>query len=195
VLLALADHPREAVRYRLVLLLSRHTPVPQPGTVPLVLSPSGTDTLIRRALADESPRIRARAAALAYGTGRVEAVREPLLEGTRDPDDEVRSYCLIALGVLHDAQSLQVLKDAFSRGTTGEATAAIWALARRPDGVAIAVSAVDDPREHLGAEAVGALMHVSADLSRDQMAWLDAPDRRPEVRDALRAYRARRGTG
>ncbi len=191
VLLQLAAHPRESVRYNLFRLLTRSERVPQPGTLPLLLSPAGTDELIRAGLSDSSPEVRERAAALAYGARLADRAAEALLAGAADPDPAARSLCLLALGLLGDERSLGALEQAFERGSDRDAIAAVWALARRPDGVDIAARAAADPRPGVQLEAISALMHVAEGLSDERLAWLDAPERPPGVKDALRAYRAR----
>lgn len=93
--------------------------------------------------------------------------------------------------LLGGERSLGALEQAFERGSDRDAIAAVWALARRPDGVDIAARAAADPRPGVQLEAISALMRVAEGLSDERLAWLDAPERPPGVKDALRAYRAR----
>jgi hypothetical protein len=191
-LLACARHRREEVRFHLFRLLARNRPLPDPGSLKATLAPDATLAIVQAGLADPSPRVRQRALAYAYGLGRVpgaEILRA--LASERDPD--TRACALLALGLLDDPASLATLVHAFEQGEAAETHAAVWALARRSDGVARVLAAVEDARPEVRPEAIGAIMHVSAPLSDAQLAWLGAPERAPEARAAVQAYRRRRG--
>ena len=195
-LLECARHRREAVRFTLFKLLSGGRALPDPGSLTTGFSDDTITGLLRAGITDPSPRVRERAIAYGYGIGRVAAVRAELIAAlspaTLDPDETCRAYELLALGVLDGADTLALLTRAFEHGAPVEATAATWALARRPDGIARVVAAVDDPRPEIRPEAIGAIMHVSGPLAAEHAAWLASPDRAPDVRQAVE-HNQRRG--
>jgi hypothetical protein len=104
------------------------------------------------------------------------------MEGLSDADENVRAYCLLALGLADDGASRDRLRRAVATGTPREATAAIWALARRPDGVEHVVAALDDSQP-MRNEATGALLHVAAPLGESALARLEQSEQ-PELRAA-----------
>jgi hypothetical protein len=194
-LLESASHRREEVRFTLFRLLARNRHLPDPGSLKPNLPAEVTDAILRAGVTDASPRVRQRAVAYAYGLGRVASVKPQLVSALNvpDPDPPSRAYMLLAFGVLDDAETLALLVRGLESGTPEEMNAAVWALARRPDGVARALAAVEDPRPALRPEAIGAIMHVSAPLTDEQLAWLASTDRAPEARAAVEAYRRRKG--
>lgn len=165
---AIAHDPRANVREHLFALLGTHRRLVPPGSLrPPRMPEDVLDAILQRGMTDEVHTVRQRAIAYAYGVGAVERMRDVVVAATRDPDVDVRQYALVALGVLGDEGSLRILRDALCSGSVPETTSAIWALARRKDGIA----------------------DVTA-LGEDQRAWV-----RDEVRHALHELveRPRRG--
>ncbi len=196
-LLECARHRREDVRFTLFKMLSSSRALPDPGSLATGFSDDTITRLLRAGITDPSPRVRERAVAYGYGIGRVAAVRAELVAAlspaTLNPDETCRAYELLALGVLDGADTLAVLTRAFEHGSAAEVTAATWALARRPDGIARVVAAVEDPRPEVRPEAIGAIMHVSEPLTAEHTAWLTSPDRAPDVRQAAEHNQRRSG--
>ena len=162
VLLDLAHHSRETVRFNLFRLLTRNYQLPEPYSLRPPLSSSVVDSLTENGLADSSARVRERAAAFAVGTGRVVPVLEQLMAGADDSVESCRCYCLLALGLARDEHSLETLKRAFDCASEAVAVAAIWALARRCDGVPILLEALikEPERQHneIIVKAIGSMM-------------------------------------
>jgi hypothetical protein len=192
-MLECATHAREEVRFELFKLLARNQRLPDPGSLQASLTDANTLTLLRAGLADPAPRVRARAVAYAYGLGRVATVRAELVAAVRtEADRQARAYELLGLGLLDDAESLSLLTRALDAAASVEdVNAALWALARRPDGVARVLAALDDTRAEVRREATGALIHVGAPLAAEQLAWLAAPERPADTRAAHEAYQRR----
>ena len=190
-----AGHPREEVRYALFKLLARGRSLPEPGSLAANLPVEVADTILRAGVTDPSPRVRQRAIAYAYGLGRVVALRTELIAAldAPDPDETTRAYELLALGLLDDVETLPLLVRAFESGTQVEIDAAVWALARRNDGVARVVAAVEDPRPRVRSEALDAITHVAGALSDEQLAWLSAPERPAGAREAVQHHQRRKG--
>jgi hypothetical protein len=190
-LLRLMAEGEEAARVRVLELAARNQKLPPPGSLRPDYPAETEDRLLRAGLADPSPRVRERAVAWAYGLGRIAAHRDAILAGLSDADEACRGYCLLALGVLDDPASRARLGDALAHGSAREATAAVWALARRPDGIAAVVASVDDARPDLRREALGAIIHVAVPLDEEALARLQAADRPAEVRAAAARHLAR----
>lgn len=168
ILLSLARHRRETVRFTLFRLMTRNYKLSEPYSLRPPLSDAGMDELTRLGLVDESPRVRERAAAFAHGTGRVDPVQKQLIAGTRDPVERCRWYCLLALGVAQDEHTHKILTDAFYQGDEPQATVAIWALARRPDGIPTLTRALNVTDSQLRGEILSALNWANTDAAQ---AW------------------------
>jgi hypothetical protein len=176
--------------------VTRNANLPPPGSLKLSFSIADTDAMIAIGMSDASARVRERAIVCAYGTGRVEAHAPAVIRAaTEDPSERVRVFALVALGLLRDPESHAILARAFADGTDAEVDAAVWALARRPDGIAQVVAAVEDPRPQVRPEAIGAIANVAIELDDVQLAWLRATAREPIVREAAEYHveRVRRG--
>lgn len=76
----------------------------------------------------------------------------------------------VALGIASDAASRALLLDALERGEQKEATSAIWALARRPDGIQRVLGLVGDARPWVMPEVIDAIAEVSAPVTDEQLA-------------------------
>jgi hypothetical protein len=162
VLISLAQHPRETVRFNLFRLLTRNYQLPAPYSLRPGFSFSAVDSLIREGVADSSARVRERATAFALGTGRVGPALERLMAGATDSVESCRCYCLLALGLAEGEGSLGILRRAFDDEAEAVVTAAIWALARRCDGIPILLQSLINeparPRQEIISAAIASMM-------------------------------------
>lgn len=172
-LFELAADPRAESRVGLFSALGHDRRLVPPASIRWDIPVEVIQRLLQLGLVDAVPKVRERALALAYGLGRVRELGSRVVELTADPDEDVRCYALIALGVLDDRVSHGILVDRLQHGTVPEATAAIWALARRPDGLPDVLALLaPNPRAWVTNEALGAIQHVSAPLTDEQVAML-----------------------
>lgn len=191
-LMRIARDPRVSVRQHMFTLLGKHQQLPPPGTLSTLqlLNPRVAE-ILDVGIRDESAEVRARAIAAAYGCGAFQLVQRSIMSAAHDPDMDVRMYALVALGVATDEASRTLLVDALERGAQEEVTSAIWALARRPDGIQRVVALIGDQRPWVMSEVTGAIAEVSAPLTDEQLAavgsWASGPD---EMRDVRATYRA-----
>jgi hypothetical protein len=154
------------------------------------------DRLLSMGLADSGHQVRARAIALAYGTGSVEGHCDQMRAlASRDPEQGVRQYALVALGVLNDAGSRALLVDRLEHGSQEESTSALWVLARRPDGIARVLALAGDKRQWLIDELVHAVAEAAAPLNDDQLGDLRERVSSPELAGMIQRHidRTRRG--
>jgi HEAT repeat protein len=143
------------------------------------LRPEALDEILRTGIDDPSAGVRQKAIAAAYGLGATERLRDRRLAHAGDSDMRVRQYALVSLGVMHDAESLAILLDRLANGDEAEATSAIWALARRPEGLPHVLALAGDPRPWVEDELLGAFAEVSAPLSDEQIEQLAARVKSP----------------
>lgn len=170
----LARHRNDEIREHLFTLLGQHRPLSPPGSIGLAFNAERAfEYVLSIGLNDPNARVRERALAAAYGLGLVQGVRENVLRLLEDPDNTVRQYAIIALGVLDDDASRNVIARFLREGSQQETTSAIWAAARRPDIVAELVSMAGDSREWVNDELLGAFAEVSAPLTDAQIAELE----------------------
>jgi len=102
----------------------------------------------------------------------VERVRDEVLAHVADADPDVRQYALVALGVLGDATSRDVLVERLERGSQQETTSAIWGLARRADGIERVLTLAGDSRPWVKDELLGTFAEVAAPFTDEQIARL-----------------------
>jgi hypothetical protein len=165
-----ASDARDEVRGHFFALLGGHRRLVPPGTITIRnAAPETMARILKRGINDQAPKVRERALALAYGLGFVDRVREEVLAHVADPEPDVRQYALVALGVLDDETSRDALVDRLERGSQLEATSAIWALARRRDGVERVLALASDARPWVRSELLGAFAEVSAPLTDAQI--------------------------
>jgi hypothetical protein len=173
ILRRIATDPRDDVREHLFALWGRHHRLVPPGSLEVMsLRLEALDELLRAGIDDPSPGVRQKAIAAAYGLGASERLRDRLVAHVADGDMRVRQYALISLGVMHDAESLAILLDRLANGEEDDATPAIWALARRPEGLPHVLALAGDPRPWVENELLGAFAEVSAPLSDEQIEQL-----------------------
>ncbi|HTR52066.1 MAG TPA: HEAT repeat domain-containing protein [Kofleriaceae bacterium] len=176
----LATDPREAVRQHFFALLGRHKRLVPPGTLAKPQVPSTTlTTVLGSGLRDSSASVRERAIAVVYGLGVTDEFRDALLKLVHDDSLEVRRYALVSLGTMHDEQSLAVLVERLEKAPQPEATSAIWALSRRPDGID-RVLRLAGTHGWLDDEVLGAFAEVAVPVSDEQIADLAARTASPE---------------
>ena len=170
----LATHPLREVREHLLALLGKHRRLVPPGTIRYERIPSDALlSMVRSGIEDVDARVRERAIAACYGLGLVEAVRDSLIAYAKDEDVAVRQYALVALGAMRDPESRMVLLDRLRNGTNDEITSAIWALARRPDGVGDVLAMAGDSRRWVNDQLLHAFAEVAAPMSDQQLAELE----------------------
>lgn len=99
-------------------------------------------------------------------------VRAAVLSRLDDPDEGVRQYAIVALGTLDDAESRARLVATLEAGSRPEVTSAIWALARRADGLARVLTLATDDRDWVRSELLYALAAVAAPMTDEQIAEL-----------------------
>ncbi len=187
VLMALARDPRAAVRIHLFSLLNVHRRLVPPGTLDARLVPDSiVEPLLARGIGDEHPEVRERAIAYAYGLGVVARVREQVLDRTSDDALAVRCYALVALGVLDDSASFEILVHALGSKQREETKSAIWALARRVEGFERLLPLVKDP--DLAADVLGAVAEVSAPLDDVQLDLLATSVDTPALKNMIRRH-------
>ncbi len=180
ILRRIAADPRDDVREHLFALWGKHHRLVPPGSLQVIgLRQEALDEILRAGIDDPSAAVRQKAIAAAYGLGAAERLRERLLARVGDGDVRVRQYALISLGVMRDPQSLAILLDRLAHGDEGDATPAIWALARRPDGLPNVLALAGDPRPWVEDELLGAFAEVSAPLSDEEIERLAARVKSP----------------
>ncbi len=167
----IANDPRPQVREHLFALLGTHRRLLPPGSLELTnVDQDALDRILSAGFADSEHKVRERAIALAYGAGNIEQHRDRVCAlASQDPEQGVRQYALVALGLLNDPESRAQLIDRLEHGSQEESTAALWALARRPDGVARVLALASDERQWVVDELVQAVAEVAAPLSDDQL--------------------------
>lgn len=175
----LARHPREEVREHFFALLGKHQRLVPPGTIKVDrVSREALLSILSVGMSDPVPRVRERAIAAAYGIGIIDGLRDQVLARASDESMNVRQYAIVAMGVLADPESRRLLLDLLHHGSQPEVTSAIWALARRPDGIKEVLALAGDPRAWVNEELLGAFAEVAPPLSDEQIAQLarTAPD-------------------
>ena len=176
-----ASDPRDDLRRHLFALLGEHRRLVPPGTLVVRnVSAEVMDRILRRGLRDPSAGVRERAVALAYGLGAVDRLRDEVLRLASDPEAAVRQYALVALGLLHDEMSRELLADRLAHGAQPEATSAIWALARRSDGVEDVLALGSDARDWVKHELLTAFAEVAVPLTDAQIDRLHDQIRAPD---------------
>ncbi|MDB4956212.1 MAG: hypothetical protein JWO36_3781 [Myxococcales bacterium] len=192
----IASDPREAVREHFFALLGQHRRLVPPGSIELRdVTPEALDRVLRTGIDDPVSKVRERAIAATYGLGAVDRVRDRLLARVRDESIDVRQYAIISLGAMRDEGSGNLLLELLEHGTDKEVTSAIWALARRPDGVERVLELAGDPRSWIEDELLGAFAEVAAPMTDKQIERLGSKVRSPAF-SKLRARhldRTRRG--
>lgn len=170
----LARHRRDEIREHLFALLGQNHRLCPPGTIDYA---KGAEAEYAQLLAigfrDSNSRVRERAVAAAYGLGLVTHLREHVLALINDPEMAVRQYAIVALGVLDDDTSRNVLSRFLREGSVEECTSAIWAAARRRDLIADVLGMAGDSREWVNNEVLGAFAEVSVPLTDEQIIDLD----------------------
>jgi predicted nucleic acid-binding protein len=171
----IACDAREAVREHLFALLGNHQRLVPPGSLTMhkISQPALTE-LLQTGIDDRVSAVRQRAIALAFGLDAVELVRDRIFARLGDEALGVRAYALLALGTLRDAESRAALVARLEHGSQAEATSAIWALARRPDGIEQVLRLAGDPRPWVEPELLGAFAEVAVPLTDEQIAALRA---------------------
>lgn len=170
----LAAHPLRDAREHFFSLLGKHRRLVPPGTIGYDRIPrDALVSVVRSGIEDVDARVRERAIAACYGLGLVEAVRDSLVARTEDEDLAVRQYALVSLGAMRDPKSRMVLLDRLRNGSDDEITSAIWALARRPDGIADALAMAGDSRHWVNDQLLHAFAEVAALMSDEQIAELE----------------------
>ncbi len=171
ILEGIARDPRPDVREHLFALLGRHRRLVPPGSITVAnVDKNGLDRILSIGLADPVDKVRERAIALAYATGTVESHRDEICAlASNDPAPGARQYALVALGLLGDSGSRSQLVDRLEHGDQAEATSALWALARRPDGISRVLELAGDDRQWIVDELVNAVAEVAAPLSDAQL--------------------------
>lgn len=169
----IASDRREAVREHFFALLGRHQRLMPPGSIASPgITAEALERILRGGIADRAAKVRERAIAAAYGLGFVDRVREPLFLRLDDEDLDVRQYAIVSLGVMQDEKSRIALIERLEHGSREEATSAIWALARRADGIGRALETASDPRPWVQDEILGAFGEVSAPMTDEQIELL-----------------------
>lgn len=163
VLLSVASHSEEAAREHLFALLGTHRRLVPPGTISQRSMPDSVlIPLLEVGLRDAAPKVRVRAIAYAYGIGAVEKVRPFIMANLQHKDGEVRGYALLSLGVMHDRESLDVLVDRVNGTAREDAVSALWALARRSDGIQHVLALANNP--DFAVDVISAVAEVSTPL-------------------------------
>lgn len=178
---ALAHNAVDAEREHFFALLGKHRRLLPPGTIKSSdFEPAALAETLRAGITDRVKGVRERAIAVAFGMNVVRLVRASVLARLDDPEMDVRQYAIVALGTLDDDETRARLVDKLERGTQPEITSAIFALARRPDGLARVLALADDQRDWVRTSLLEALAEVSAPMTDDQIAALErtAPDAR-----------------
>ncbi len=150
------------------------------------------DAHLREGLLDPDRRVRENAAVLAYGTNRGAAVVGELLANVGAPEPALRAWAVLALGSADDAISRDVLQGLLAGEDEDLASAAVRALAARPDGHPDWLRALDDARDKVRTTAMFALAHIVSGLTAEEVSRLEH-DTRAQVREAAGLYRARDG--
>ncbi len=143
-------------------------------------------------LGDEDPTVRRFAAAMVFAAGDAGPYSHVLLGNLQRADRPERFNILLALGSAKDQASLHALQEAAAGPDVGLATAAIRALAARPDGHADALAPLLVPGSTLRGAAVFGLAQVMEGLTPEQLEQLEqvtAVD--ADIREALQHYRSR----
>lgn len=167
----LATYPRDSVREHYFALVGQHRPLLSPGAIRADrLHPDSLADVLRAGITDAVPAVRERAIAVAIGMNVVRVVRDEVLGCLSDEHERVRHYAIVALGTLDDCESLARIVDKLERGTQPEMSSAIWALARRPDGLARALALAPDSRDWVRQELLYAVAGVAAPMTDVQIA-------------------------
>lgn len=169
----LARHPRDEIREHFFALLCEHRRLSPPGTIELAQgAESEFSRLLSIGMRDSNARVRERAIAAAYGLGLVPRVHEAVIALSSDADVGVRQYAIIALGVLDDEVSREVLHRVLHGTSDKETTSAIWAAARRQDLIEEVIGMAGDGRDWVNNELLGAFAEVSVALTDEQISEL-----------------------
>lgn len=185
-ILRIARDPRPEIRERLYTILGRGQSLVPPGSLKWRdLTVGDMTELLRLGIRDAAAAVRARAIAVGYGYGAVNLVLEDIVEAVRDPELEVRRYALVALGLASDVATRSILLARLEHGDQAEAASAIWALARRNDGIASVLALIGDGRPWVLSEVLGAIKEVSVPLTDEELAalatWANVPDEMPAI--------------
>lgn len=172
-LTSLARHPSRDIREHFFALLGKHHRLLPPGSIKQDYAPDVYVAVLAMGLNDTEPKVRERALAAAYGLGLVPHLREHVLALIDDPELAVRQYAIVALGVLDDDTSRNVLSRFLREGSVDECTSAIWAAARRRDLIADVLGMAGDSRKWVNNEVLGAFAEVSVPLTDEQIVDLD----------------------
>jgi len=185
----LLDDPRPEVR---AALLRAWTPVQKdvPGNPLPTVSEAELDELLRRGLTDSSLDVREAAATLAFVAMRGAALIGELVTNLESPSRGLVWWSTLALGAARDAVTRELLLQQVADPDVARASAAVRALAARPDGHAALQAALDDARPEVQEAARFALATVVTGLGDDELTRLRAHPN-PAVRAALDAYAAR----
>ncbi|HPH66474.1 MAG TPA: HEAT repeat domain-containing protein [Kofleriaceae bacterium] len=140
-----------------------------PGSLTWKPSDAVLEQIFAAALHDASASVRERAIVYAYGLGWVQRLIGELLRLSRDPVEAVRQYALVALGIADDDESLSVLFAALDGDRKQEMQSAIWALARRPQGLSRLLTMAGDTRPWVVDDILGAIKQVSLPLTDEQL--------------------------
>lgn len=196
ILHGIAGFRLDSVREHFFALLGQHRRLVPPGSIPTRGLPADVlGDVLRIGITDRVAKVRERAIAAAYGMNAIALVRDEVMAATEDPEMAVRQYALVALGTLDDGASLARLHDRLAHGTREEMTSAVWALARRPDGLGTVLARVGDERPWLRGEVLSALAEVAAPMTDAQLAAVRAAVTTPDLERVLDRHveRTRRG--
>lgn len=182
----LAADPRPAVRAAVFDALAPPR-VEAAGEAVRFLPDGELDELLRGGLTDRDRGVRTLAAKLAFAAGRGAQLVGELTIQLDAPERELRWWSILALGEARDALSGELLAQLLGEGDEMMASAAVRALAARPDGQRAHLAALDDPRAGVAQAAIFALGRVATGIPPERLRAL-AADERPAVRDALAAY-------
>jgi len=164
--------------------------VEQPIPVVKPVPDAELDELLRAGLLDPDGSVRVPAARYAFAAERGGSLVGELMVNLLAPEPELRWWVVLALGQAGDPLSLDQLEQLANADDLTFVSAAVRALAARPDGHARWMAAFDDERAGVRATAVYALSRLVSGVAPEMIAQL-AADPREDVQTALVAYRAR----
>jgi hypothetical protein len=185
---ALLGDPRATVRRGFFEAFAPlHVAVPVPVVKP-VPDPA-LDEMLRQGLLDPDGGVRTAAARYTFAAARGAQVLGELLVNLQAPEPELRWWVVLALGQARDPLSLDQLEQLMAGDDAAFASAAVRALAARPDGHATWIAAFTDPRPGMRETALFALRQVATGVSDEHLAVL-AADPGQDIQDALTSSRA-----